>query len=478
MPADSWRVKLGRRAADSMTVRPLVSVVAPVSPVARPVLAPVALDLSDPLTGLASRAGFESAVAAAVDKSRDDGSALTLVYADLNSFNHINDSLGRSVGEELLTQVGERLQGALGKGDIAARLDSDKFAVLAAHRQGLTREMTEAIGQAIADALEAPYTLGVAELLVDACVGVSAFPNDADRPDTLVKHAEAAMHEARSGGMEVGVYDERTTDPIERLALAARLRRAVGCDELVLHYQPIFRLSDRRILGVEALVRWQDPQRGLVPPDEFIPVAERTGVIDVLGDWVLRALCEQGREWKKLGLSPNFGINISPRQLRRAGFAERFAEQVAAHGLEPSSFVLELTESAWALDASRLLPVLRELRERGLSLAIDDFGAGYSSLWRLRELPVQVIKIDRSFLRDVPADPQATRILSAMLHLANACGYDVVAEGVEHEEQLEHLAAEGCRLAQGFHLGRPVPAAEIEPVLLAGMASERQRARS
>lgn len=286
------------------------------------------------------------------------------------------------------------------------------------------------------------------------------------------------MHEARSGGMGIAVYDERTTDPIERLALAARLRRAVECDELVLHYQPVFRLSDRRILGVEALVRWQDPQRGLVPPDEFIPVAERTGVIDALGDWVLRALCDQGREWQKLGLRPNFGINISPRQLRRAGFAQRFAEQVAAHGLDPSNFVLELTESAWALDASRLLPTLRELRERGLSLAIDDFGAGYSSLWRLRELPVQVIKIDRSFLRDVPQDPQATRIFAAMLRLADACGYDVVAEGVECEEQLAYLATEGCRLAQGFHLGRPTTAALIEPLLLAGMVPERRRAGS
>ena len=445
---------------------------------ARHTPAPVARDLSDPLTGLASRAGFESAVAAAVDQSRGDGSALALVYADLNSFNHINDSLGHSVGEELLIQVGERLRGALGTGDIAARLDSDKFAVLATHRQGLTHEMTEAIGQAVADALEAPYTLGVAELLVDACVGVSAFPSDADRPDTLVKHAEAAMHEARSRGMAVGVYDEHTTDPIERLALAARLRRAVEYDELVMHYQPIFRLSDRRILGVEALVRWQDPQRGLVPPDEFIPVAERTGVIDVLGDWVLRAICEQGREWQKLGLNPNFGINISPRQLRRAGFAERFAQQIAAHGLEPGSFVLELTESAWALDASRLLPVLGELREHGLSLAIDDFGAGYSSLWRLRELPVQVIKIDRSFLRDVPQDPQATRIFGAMLRLADACGYDVVAEGVEHEEQLAYLATEGCKLAQGFHLGRPGPVAQIEPLLVAGMIPERRIARS
>jgi diguanylate cyclase (GGDEF)-like protein len=465
-------VKVRRCAADSMIVRPHIHVVAPISTAPRraPVHVP---DLSDPLTGLTSRVGFEVAVAAAVERSRRDGSALVLVYADLNLFNRINASLGHDLGEELLIQVAERLRGALGVGDIAARLDSDKFAMLTTGLPALSRDRIEAIGQSIADALEAPYTLGVAELLVDACIGLSAFPNDADRPDTLVKHAEAAMHDARSAGMGIAVYDERTTDPIERLALAARLRRAVECDELVLHFQPIFRLADRRILGVEALVRWQDPERGLVPPDDFIPVAERTGVIDALGDWVLRALCEQGREWQELGLQPNFGINISPRQLRRAGFAQRFAEQVAAHGLDPSGFVLELTESAWALDASRLLPVLQELRDRGLALAIDDFGAGYSSLWRLRELPVQVIKIDRSFLQDVPEDPQATKIFAAMLRLADACGYDVVAEGVEHPEQLEYLAGEGCRLAQGFHLGRPTTAALLTPLLLAGMTPER-----
>ena len=443
------------------------------SPAARAVW-PGVTGLLDSLTGLASRTGFEMALAAAVDRARRDGSALALVFIDLNEFNRISDSLGNSVGDELLTQVAERLQGALHPGDIAARLGADEFAVLSGGLPALSHQQAEAIGQRIADGLDGPYRLGVAELLVDTSIGVSAFPNDADRPDTLVKHAEAAMHEARANGVGIEVYDEETIDPIERLALAARLRRAVECDELVLHYQPIFRLGDRRILGVEALVRWQDPQRGLVPPDEFIPVAERTGVIDVLGDWVLRALCEQGREWQKLGLHPNFGINISPRQLRRAGFVQRFAEQVAAHGLEPSNFVLELTESAWALDASRLLPVLGELREHGLSLAIDDFGAGYSSLWRLRELPVQVIKIDRSFLRDVPQDPQATRIFGAMLRLADACGYDVVAEGVEHEEQLAYLATEGCRLAQGFHLGRPGPVAQIEPLLLAGMIPERR----
>lgn len=460
-----------------MIVRPHTSLVAPVSPVA-PRVSAGAPDHWDSLTGLASRTGFETALATAVDRAHREGSALALVFAGLNEFNRINDSLGHSVGEELLTQVAQRLRRALAPGDIAARLDSDEFAVLAAGSPSLSREQAEAIGQRVSDALDGPYRLGVAELLVDASIGVSVLPNDADRPDTLFKHAEAAMHEARSGSVNIEVYDDNTTDPVEQLTLAARLRRAVQCDELVVHYQPIFRLADRHVLGVEALVRWQDPERGLVAPDQFIPVAERTGVIDALGDWVLRAVCEQGRAWQKRGLNPNFGVNVSPTQLRRSGFAQRFADQVTEHGLDTKRFVLELTETAWALDASRLMPVLHELREHGLSLAIDDFGAGYSSLWRLRELPVQVIKIDRSFLRDVPQDPQATRIFGAMLRLADACGYDVVAEGVEHEEQLAYLATEGCKLAQGFHLGRPGPVAQIESLMLAEMIPERRHARA
>ena len=227
-------------------------------------------------------------------------------------------------------------------------------------------------------------------------------------------------------------------------------------------------------MGVESLVRWRDGSGGLVAPGEFIPVAERTGVIDPLGDWVLREVCAQAQAWAALGLKPNVGFNVSPRQLRRAGVARRFAEIVGAHGIEPGRFVLEITESAWSLEASRLMPVLSELRAAGFALAIDDFGAGYSSLWRLRELPVQIIKVDRAFLAGVPSDPQATAVYSAILQLADACGCDVVAEGVEEPEHAAFLASAGCRLAQGFHFGRPVPAAVVTPLLERSIAPERR----
>lgn len=433
------------------------------------------LAFRDPLTGLANRRALVAALDAAIAGARAEGTVVALVYADLNDFKRVNDGLGHAVGDQLLTQVGERLASAVRPGDLAARLGGDEFVILAGGLPAAAPIQAEAIGQRVADALSAPYKLGAVELLIDLSVGVSLFPSDAVSSEALLKHSDAAMYAAKVAGGGVAVFDSAVTaDPIERLALAARLRRAVERDQLLLHYQPILRLGDARVMGVEALVRWQDPERGLIPPDQFIPVAERAGVIERLGDWVLTAFCAQAREWEQRGLAPNLGINISPRQLRRAGFAQRFADEVDRHGLPHSRFVLEITESAWALEASRLMPALEELRALGFSLAIDDFGAGYSSLWRLRELPVQVIKLDRSFLDRVPSDPQATAIYAAMLRLADACDCDVVAEGIEQAEQVGFLASEGCLLGQGFHFSRPVPAAQLEPLLASAMVEERR----
>jgi diguanylate cyclase (GGDEF)-like protein len=428
----------------------------------------------DPLTGLANRAALEEALESAVADARAAGTAVALAFADLNEFKRVNDSLGHDMGDELLCQVAARLRSAVRPGDLVVRQGGDEFLVLVRDLPNAAREHAEAVGQRIVDALHAPFELGAAELLVDAAVGVSLFPDDADTPSALRKHADAAMYEAKAAGGGVQVYGAGTADPFERLALAARLRRAIERGELELHHQPVLRLADGGVMGVESLVRWRDPERGLVPPGDFIPVAERTGVIDPLGDWVLREVCRQAQAWKEAGLKPNVGFNVSPRQLRRAGVARRFAEIVAAHDIEPGRFVLEITESAWSLEASRLLPVLSELRAAGFALAIDDFGAGYSSLWRLRELPVQIIKVDRAFLAGVPEDRQATAVYSAILRLADACDCDVVAEGVELAEHADFLAANGCRLAQGFHFGRPVPAPEMTAVLEASIAPERR----
>jgi diguanylate cyclase (GGDEF)-like protein len=412
----------------------------------------------------------------AVAAARVSRTAVALAFVDVNDFRRVSDSLGTELGHELLCQVGARLRSAVRPGDMVAR-EGQGFHVLLRDLPIEARKHADAVGQRITDAMHAPFALGAAELLVDASVGISIFPDDAETPESLRKHADAAMYEARAAGGGVHVYGAGTADPLERLALAARLRRAIERGELELHHQPILRLPDEAVMGVESLVRWRDPARGgaLVPPGDFIPVAERTGVIDPLGDWVLREVCRQARVWGDAGLKPNVGFNVSPRQLRRPDVARRFAEVVRAHGIEPGRFVLEITESAWSLEASRLLPVLAELRAAGFALAIDDFGAGYSSLWRLREFPVQIIKVDRAFLCGVPDDPQGTAVYSAILRLADACGCDVVAEGVETAEHAAFLVAGGCRIAQGFHFGRPVPAPEITAMLEAQIASDRRR---
>jgi diguanylate cyclase (GGDEF)-like protein len=421
----------------------------------------------DSLTGLANRAAMDAALAEAVAEARLAGTSVALAYVDLNDFKRVNDSLGHDVGDMLLREVAERLRAAVRPGDLLARRGGDEFLVLL---RGTVEP--EAVGQRLIDALAGPFALGAAELLVECSVGVSVFPGDAESAEALVAHADAAMYEAKSDGSGVTVYGAGIEDPLERLALAARLRRAIDAGELELHYQPICRAADGAVLGVEPLVRWRDPERGLIPPLEFIPVAERTGVIDALGDWVLAAACAQGTEWAAMGLHPRLGVNVSPRQLRRAGFAERAGAIVAAHRID--NFVLELTESAWSLEASRLLPVLHDLRAAGFVLAIDDFGAGYSSLWRLRELPVQVIKVDRAFLDGVPDDPQACAVYAAILQLADTVGCDVVAEGVETAGQAEFLRDRGCAILQGYLFSRPLPAPEVTELLRERLVPERR----
>jgi diguanylate cyclase (GGDEF)-like protein len=429
----------------------------------------------DVLTGLANRAAMDAALAEAVAEARVNGTAVALAYVDLNDFKRVNDSLGHDTGDRLLREVAERLRRAVRPGDLLARRGGDEFLVLLRGLPLLAGGEAEGVGQRICDQLAMPFSLGAAELLVDASIGVSVYPADADSAESLVEHADAAMYASKSEGGGVAVYGAGTADPLERLALAARLRRAIERDELELHYQPVARAADGAIMGIEALVRWRDPERGLIPPGDFIGVAERTGVVDALGDWVLEEMCRQGAAWNAAGLYPNIGVNVSPRQLRRAGYPARVEAMVAEHGIDRSRFVLELTESAWSLEASRLLPVLHDLRARGLVLAIDDFGAGYSSLWRLRELPVQVIKVDRAFLAGVPEDPQACAIYRAIMQLADTVGCDVVAEGVETASQLEFLASLGCRIVQGFHRARPLPAVEATAALQAGLAPERRR---
>ena len=432
---------------------------------------------TDPLTGMANRTMLDERLATAVRRADRSGHAVALAYLDLDDFKVVNDTLGHAAGDELLTAVAERLRGCARAADLVARQGGDEFLFLL---NDLTPGHSAPVAQALFDrvqiALDAPFAIAGAELLIGASMGVSVFPDDAPTAGALRQHADTAMYRAKESGSTWAPYEASATAPTARLTLAARLRRAVRDDELVLHYQPVVRLTDGCIMGVEALVRWRREDGTLVNPGDFIGVAEQTGVIDAVGDWVLEELCRQARVWGDAGLHPKCGINVSPRQLRRAAFAERFAGRIRDHGLDPQRFVVELTESAWTLDAERTLPVLHALRATGVLLALDDFGAGYSSLSRLLELPVDVIKVDRSLLAGVPERVAAVAVFEAIRGLAKACGCDVVAEGVETAEQLVLLERLGCQLGQGYGIARPADATVTTERLRAGLEPGRRQA--
>lgn len=430
----------------------------------------------DPLTDLPNRVRLAERLGEALTRAVD-GASVALLSIDLDAFRTINDSLGRDAGDELLRQVARRLDSVRRTNDMLVRQGGDEFTLMAELDAGLDpTAVTVAMAERISSVLEEPFTLADAELRLTASVGAAIYPEDALEASALLRNADSAMYQAKEDGGGFALYRPGADKPMARMSMAAALRRGLRNEEFFLHYQPIYRLADRKLIGLEALVRWRRADAKIMPPDTFIPAAEKTGVIHALGDWVLETLCRQAVQWQALGLHPNFCINVSPRQLERPRFASHFASIVARSCLDPRHLIVELTESAWTVEASRTQAALKALTDAGFSLAIDDFGAGYSSLSRLRNLPVSVIKVDRSFLVDLPGDPQATAIVEAILALATACGCDVVCEGVETEAQLEFLRAGGCLQGQGFGLGRPQPAEAITEVLIAQLAADRRLA--
>ncbi|HEU4977176.1 MAG TPA: EAL domain-containing protein [Baekduia sp.] len=421
----------------------------------------------DPLTGLPNRALLQEHLGLALARARRQNDAVALLYLDLDGFKLVNDSLGHPAGDELLCQVTMRLQERQRGMDLLARQGGDEFLLLLADME---REQAEATARRVAEgllrALTSPFTISGAEFHIGASIGISLFPRDAADADELLRHADAAMYEAKSGGRNaVSVYTGDRHEPLERLSMTSRLRKAVARGEFVLHWQPIVDPRDGALRKLEALIRWEDPFRGLVMPDAFIGLAEETGFVDRVGDWVVAEVRDQVLAWERAGLrSPRVTLNVSPRQLRRPDFGQRLLAMVDADGVA-QRLTVEITESAAMADPLRTDPVLRELVGSGIEIAVDDFGAGYSSLSRLRDMPVQVLKIDRTFLRGVPHDPEAAAIVTAIIELAAALGMEAVAEGVENDEQRQFLVDRGCPLAQGYLLGRPMPAAEVERLL-------------
>ena len=430
----------------------------------------------DKLTGLPNRALFEEMLESALARARRFDLGVGVLFLDLDNFKLVNDSLGHHAGDQLLIQLAQRLRVCTRETDLVARLSGDEFLLLLADLDrgagalgggpdaGLL--IAESVASRVREALEQPFDLGGSEFFVSASIGISLYPQDASDAEMLLRNADAAMY--RSKEFERGgyvVYASNDDDPAHRLSFSTRLRQAVADRNWVLHYQPIIDLGDGTVHSVEALVRWLQPNGGLVAPGEFIPLAEEMGLIQAIGDWVFEELARQHAEWRSQGVRVAISYNLSPRQMWTAHLAEKLLAKLAMYDVEPQDVTIEITESTAMADPDRTQRLLTELHAWGFTLAIDDFGTGYSSLARLKHMPVDVLKIDQAFVRHVEYDRDLAGMVRAMIQLAQSLGMVPLAEGIETYGEYEFLRANGCRLAQGFHFAYPVPAAEI-PALI------------
>jgi len=420
----------------------------------------------DALTGLPNRLMFGEHLAAAIRNAQRHGRRFAVLFVDLDRFKIINDSLGHAAGDALLQEVSRRLKHCLRASDIVARLGGDEFVVLLHEVE--TESHISSVARKILDATVAPLTLAGQDCRISASVGISLFPNDAQDAATLMRHADTAMYAAKAEGKNNFQYFSRETrsQSAERLAMETRLRNALDRDELALHYQPKINLQTGAVTGVEALLRWTSPEQGPVSPAEFIPLAEDTGLIVPIGLWVLRTACAQNASWLAAGLPPLvMAVNLSARQFVRDDLPGEVVQALHDSGLPPHLLELEITEGMVVQNPERALRVLERIKATGVRLAIDDFGTGYSSLGQLRRFPIDTLKIDRSFIRDLAASADDRAIAQAIVAMSKSLRLNVVAEGVETAEQREFLRAQSCDEMQGFHFSRPLPAAEAEALL-------------
>ena len=430
--------------------------------------------MHDPVTRLPSRALLREHARLAVARAQRHDREVAVLHVGLDDFGLVNDSLGRDAGDAVLREAGARMRRSVAETHVVARSGGDEFCVLLADLGSDAEEVAETVAGQVLATLTEPFAVADQSFEVGATVGGSMFPRDCADEHTLLKHADAAMRQAKDndrGGLLF--YSGGTSEALERLLITGRLRGAVDRDEMELHFQPIYDLRSGEVVAAEALLRWQDPERGTVPPLRFIPVAEHTGLIERIGEWVVDAACAQARAWQDEGLDLTVTLNVSLRQFRDDGFAKRLGRRLAQHDVRPSTMVVEITETTAMREPRCVEPVLDELRELGVRVAIDDFGVGYSSLGRLRDMAVDILKIDGGFLPRGPDDEQAAGFVRAALQLVDALGLTAVLEGVETEEQYRFVVASGCPFAQGFHLAHPMAPADLGGVL--ADAGRRQR---
>jgi diguanylate cyclase (GGDEF)-like protein len=420
----------------------------------------------DDLTSLPNRLMFGQQLDRALSRHRRAGTQLAVLFLDLNRFKVINDSWGREVGDVLLRHVADRLRTQSREADTLARMGGDEFAVLIENNENLLD--ISACTRRLVDQLSAPYMLGNNECNVTLSVGISVFPADGATSQALLRAADLAVHRAKATGRNNYLFysPSMNVHTLEKLELESDLAHALERGEFLLHYQPKVDTLSGSITGTEALLRWKHPRRGLIPPMDFIPLAEETGLIGPIGEWVLATACARTKAWQNRGLPKlSIAVNLSARQFEDPLLLPKLTQIIRASGLDPSSLELEITESMVMAKGNSAVDVLGKLKSIGVQIAIDDFGTGYSSLAYLKRFPIDTLKVDRSFIRDIPGDCSDRNITRAIISLAHSLRLKVVAEGVETAEQLQFLRVQCCDAVQGYFLYRPLPEAEVAEVL-------------
>ncbi|BCR04485.1 hypothetical protein DESUT3_15540 [Desulfuromonas versatilis] len=416
----------------------------------------------DPLTGLPNRILLRDRLEHALARAQRDGHRCALLFFDLDRFKMINDSMGHGFGDKVLKAVGRRLQGQVREADTLARIGGDEFVVLL--EKVPTPDGATCLAQKIIENMSRPLELEAHSYYLSASIGIAFYPDDGGDAESLMKCADIAMYRAKGqGGNACTVYTPAmNTRAQELLELERDLRSSLEHDQFILHYQPQVDLATGRLVGMEALLRWQHPARGLVPPGDFIPLAEQTGLITSIGEWVLRTACRQNLAWQDQGLPPvRMAVNISPRQFYKGDLVAKVSSILEDTGMDPAQLELEITESMIMEEVETAVSTMHEISAMGIALAIDDFGSGYSSLAYLKRFPISRLKIDRAFVKDIPNDTNDAAIVSAAIAMANSLNLDTVAEGIESPEQNDFLRSQGCRLGQGYYFGRPVPAEQL-----------------
>ena len=426
----------------------------------------------DPLTKMANRMQFQHLLQQAIARARRDGTYLAILYLDVDRFKDINDTFGHSAGDTTLEIFAQRITDVLHGDSLTGRLAGDEFCVLLGTSRAIDQliDEVEEVGGELLSSVGRPFRVQGEEIFMSTSIGAAIYPRDGENVVDLLRNADAALYQAkRAGGNCIEFFGEHVASAgEERLMLKSKLRRAFERNELRLDYQPKYHISDGRIAGVEALIRWDSPDRGIVLPSDFIPIAEESNLILQLGEWVLDRVCADFRDWQRVTPSPcRVSINLSLRQLQQQRFLEGFRKTFRRHGVSPTCFELEITETTLMQDISRTIRILDALYGMGLHLAIDDFGTGYSSLSALQQFPIDTLKIDRSFVTDIGIDKDNAAIVRTIIQMGRSLKLEVVAEGVENEEQLDFLRINGCDIVQGHLFGDPMSAVQFRDQLVA-----------